>query len=402
MKGRAVRASGFIALGLLAGCGRGDAPGAPPAPDVTVAVAQLGAVPDRREYVGNVRAVNQVDVRARVRGYLRAKHFDEGQLVTAGAVLFEIDPSSYEVALAGAKGQLAQARATVVRAEADYKRTKGLFDQGVTSASVLDQARADRDVAAASLQSAEAAVDAAQLDLSYCTVRAPLTGRIGRALVDVGNLVGESGQDTVLATIVQENPIYVYFAPTERDRLDVLRGATEGRIPQQRAGTIPIEIVLGDGSPYRERGVIDYVDPTIEPTRGTITVRAIIANPGAVLKPGQFVRAIAVFPDRTDAVLIPERAVQEEQGGSFVLVVKPDDVVESRRVRTGALYQGMRQILEGLAAGDRVIVDGVQKARPGSKVNPSTVAAVPAEAKADEKAQARPAEPKSAAKAGGK
>ncbi len=199
-------------------------------------------------------------------------------------------------------------------------------------------------------------------------MRSPLAGRIGRALVDVGNLVGESGQDTVLATIVQEDPIYVYFAPTERDRLDVLRGAQEGRIPQQRAGTIPIEVVLGDGTPYPEHGVIDYVDPTIEPTRGTITVRAVIANPNGVLKPGEFVRAIAIFPDRRDAVLVPERAVQEEQGGSLLLVVNADDVVESRRVRTGALHDGMRQITEGLAAGERVIVDGVQKARPGQKV----------------------------------
>jgi RND family efflux transporter MFP subunit len=356
----------------LAGCGRGETPGAPPAPEVTTAAAQTGAVPDRREYVGNVRAVNQVEVRARVRGYLRAKHFDEGLPVAAGAVLFEIDPSTYEVALAAAKGQLAERRATLVRAESDYKRTRGLFDKGVTSAALLDQARAERDVAGAALQSAEAAVDAAQLDLSYCTVRAPIAGRIGRALVDVGNLVGESGQDTPLASIVQEDPIYVYFAPTERDRLDVLRGAQEGRIPRQRVGTIPIEIVLGDGSPYPERGVIDYVDPTIEPTRGTITVRAVIANPGGVLRPGEFVRAVAIFPDRRDAVLVPERAVQDEQGGTYVLVVKPDDVVESRRVTTGALYHGMRQITEGLAAGERVIVDGVQKARPGQKVVATT------------------------------
>jgi membrane fusion protein (multidrug efflux system) len=368
MSWQTVCASGLVALLILAGCGRGDAPGEPAAPEVTVAVAQVGSVPDRREYVGNVRAVNQVEIRARVRGYLRAKHFDEGQPVAAGALLFEIDPSSYEVALAAAKGQLAETRATLLRAEHDYKRAKGLFDKGVASASALDEARADRDVAAASLLSAEAAVDAAKLDLSYCTVRAPIAGRIGRALVDVGNLVGESGQDTVLATIVQEDPIHVYFAPTERERLDVLQGAQQGRIPQQRVGTIPIEIRLGDGTAYAQRGVVDYVDPTIDPARGTITVRAIVANPDGVLKPGEFVRAIAVFPDRADAVLIPERAVLEEQGGTYGLVVTPDDIVESRRVRIGALHDGQREIIEGLAAGERVITDGVQKARPGQKV----------------------------------
>lgn len=367
-RARAANAMGLAAALVLAACGQGDAPGPPPPAEVGVAIARIGTVPDRREYVGNVRAANAVDVRARVRGYLRARRYAEGQSVAAGDVLFEIDPSSYEVQLAAAQAQLAEARATRLRADQDFARTKELFDAGVVSKAVLDQQRAQRDVGAAAVQSAEAAVAAARLDLSYCTVRAPLAGQIGRALVDPGNLVGESGQDTVLANIVQVDPIHVYFAPTERDRLDVLRGAHEGRIPQQRAGTIPIEVLLGDGTPYPQKGVIDYVDPIIEATRGTITVRAVVPNPDGVLKPGEFVRAIAVFPDRSDAVLVPERAVQEEQGGSFVLVVKPDDMVESRRVRIGLLHDGFREIVEGVAGGDRVIVDGVQKARPGQPV----------------------------------
>jgi membrane fusion protein (multidrug efflux system) len=140
---------------------------------------------------------------------------------------------------------------------------------------------------------------------------------------------------------------------------------------------IPVEVVLGDGTPYPQRGVIDYVDPSIEATRGTITVRAQVPNPDGALKPGQFVRAIAVFPDRSDAVLVPERAVQQEQGGSFVLVVKTDDIVESRRVVTGALHDGEREIVSGLAPGERVIVDGVQKARAGQRVVATPAAQVP-------------------------
>lgn len=395
-RARAANAMGLAAALLLAACGRGEAPGPPPPPEVGVAVATVGAVPDRREYVGNVRAANAVDVRARVRGYLRARRYVEGQPVAAGDVLFEIDPSSYEVQLAAANGQLAEARATRLRAQQDFARTKELFAKGVVSKAVLDQQRAERDVGAAGVQSAEAAVAAAQLDLSYCTVRAPFAGQIGRALVDPGNLVGESGQDTVLAQIVQVDPIHVYFAPTERDRLDALRGAKQGRISQQRAGTIPIEIVLGsDGTPYPHHGVIDYVDPTIEATRGTITVRAAVPNPDGVLKPGEFVRAIAVFPDRSDAVLIPERAVQEEQGGSFVLVVKPDDLVEARRVRIGLLHDGFREIVEGVAGGDRVIVDGVQKARPGQKVVVKQAGQAPA---GETPAKQTPAEPAPATK----
>lgn len=356
------------AVALAPGCGRDEAPAGPPPVEVVVATARLGAVPDRREYVGNVRAVNHVEVRARVRGYLQAQRFEDGQLVHEGDVLFEIDPSTWEAALAEAKGQLARARAAAERARRDYQRAHELFGQKVVSVSVLDQRRAERDAAEADVVAAEAAVRSAELDLSYCTVRAPLAGRIGRALIDVGNLVGESGQDTVLAEIVQVDPIHVYFAPTELERLEVQRGAREGRIPTERTGAIPIQLKLGDGTPYPHEGVVDYVDPTVEPTRGTITVRALVPNPDGVLKPGEFVRVIAIFPDVPDAVLVPQRAVLDQQGGQYVLVVKDDDTVEQRPVVIGALHDGMQQVKQGLAAGERVIADGVQKVRPGGKV----------------------------------
>jgi membrane fusion protein (multidrug efflux system) len=174
----------------------------------------------------------------------------------------------------------------------------------------------------------------------------------------------------VLARIVQVDPIHVDFAPTERDRLDVLRGAREGQLPAQREGAVPIELRLGDGTRYPHQGVVDYVDPTIEPTRGTITVRALLPNPEGTLKPGEFVRVIAFFPDVQTAVLVPQRAVLDEQGGTYVLALAPDDTVEYRRVRVGVVHDGMQQIAEGLAPGERVIVDGVQKARPGQKVVP--------------------------------
>jgi RND family efflux transporter MFP subunit len=369
--GRCGLLRGALALALAWGCGRGEAPGPPP-PEVIVEAARLGAVPDRREYVANVQALNEVDVRARVRGYLIERRFTEGQRVAAGEVLFRIDPSAYEVALAEARGRAARARAALQLAETEFERARELRSQNVVSASVFDARREQREAAAAELASADASLDAAKLDLSWCTVPAPIAGRIGLALVDVGNLVGESGQDTVLARIVQVDPVHVYFAPTELERLEVLRGAREGRIPAQREGNIPIELRLGDGSPYPHRGVIDFVDPTVEPTRGTVTVRALVPNPDGALKPGEFVRAIAVFPDIRDAVLVPERAVLVEQGGSYVLVVNAESVAEYRRVRAGVTHDGMRRIAEGLAVGERVIVDGVQKARPGTKVVPHT------------------------------
>ncbi|MCC6848028.1 MAG: efflux RND transporter periplasmic adaptor subunit [Deltaproteobacteria bacterium] len=350
-------------IAVLAGCGRGQPPDAPPPPEVLVATARLGPVPDHREYVGNVRAVNRVEVRSRVRGYLLAQRFGDGQSVTEGDVLFEIDPSTYQAALGEAKGQLARANAAAAHTRRDYVRAQELFDAKIASASVLDQRRAERDGALADVEAAEAAVRTGELNLSYCTVRAPIAGRIGRALVDVGNLVGESGQDTLLAELVQVDPIHVYFAPTELERLDVEHGASTGR-----TGAIPIRLILGDGTLYPHEGLVDYVEPTVDPTRGTITVRALIPNPEGVLKPGAFVRVVAVFPDVPDAVLVPERAVLDQQAGQYVLVVEKDETVAQRPVRIGGTHDGMRQIRKGLAPGERVIIDGVQKARPGAKV----------------------------------
>jgi RND family efflux transporter MFP subunit len=356
----------LAAAAAAVACGHGDS-GGPPPPEVVVATVRVGAVPDRREYVGNVRAVEAVELRARVRGYLNEQRFEDGKLVKKGDLLFRIDPRTYQVALAGAKGDLARARATAERARREFARAEQLVKDDVASIATLDARRAERDAAEAEIASAEARVQAAELNLSYTDVRAPLSGRIGRALVDVGNLVGESGQDTVLARIVQVDPIHVDFAPTERDRLGVLRDIAKGRFAPQSEG-VPVKLLLGDGSTYPHDGVIDFVDPTIEPTRGTVAVRARIPNPEGNLKPGEFVRVLVVRPDVTDALLVPQRAVQDQQGGSYVLVVKADGTVESRAVQLGVLHEGMQQITQGVAVGERVIVEGVQKARPGQKV----------------------------------
>jgi len=364
------RAALLAATALGIACGSDEGRGSAPPPEVVVATARLGAVPDRRVYVGNVRAAREVEVRARVRGYLLEQRFQDGQRVSEGDVLFRIDPSSYRVMLAEAKGDLAAARAEAKRTQLEFERAQELALDDVVSASVLDARRAERDAAQARLESAKASVRGAELDLSYCTVTAPLSGRIGRRLVDVGNLVGASGEDTVLAHIVQIDPINIYFAPTERERLEVLRGAREGRIPSQREGNVPVAIELGDGTRYPQRGVVDFVDPTIDPRRGTVTVRAVVPNPDDVLKPGEFVRIFAIFPDLTDAVLVPQRAILEEQGGSYVLVVGDDGGVEQRGVEIGGVHDEMQRVVSGLAPGERVVVEGVQKARPGQKVAP--------------------------------
>jgi RND family efflux transporter MFP subunit len=360
-----IRAGSLLLAVLVLGCGRGD--GTPPPPEVVVATVRKGALPDHREYVGNVRAVDAVELRARVRGYLIEQHFEDGKLVQKGDLLFKIDPSTYRNALAEAKGDVARSRASAERARREFARAEQLVKDDVASVAVLDARRAERDAAEAEIASAAARLRAAELNLSYTIVRAPISGRIGRALVDVGNLVGESGQDTILAQIVQVDPIHVDFAPTERDRLGVLRDIAKGRFPAQNEG-VPVTLVLGDGSTYPHQGAIDFVDPTIEPTRGTVAVRARVPNPEGALKPGEFVRVIVLRPDVTDALLVPQRAVQDQQGGSYVLVVKGDGTVESRAVRLGGLHDGLQQIIEGVSLGERVVVEGVQKARPGQKV----------------------------------
>jgi membrane fusion protein (multidrug efflux system) len=315
-----------------------------------------------------VAAVNEIDVRARVRGFLIEQTFRDGQLVRDGDVLYRIDPSTYEIRLKESKGELARAQARLSLAKRELLRARELLKKEVVSQAILDQREEERDAAAAEVVSAEAAVAAAELDLSYCTVYAPLTGRIGRSRVDVGNLVGEGGQDTVLARIVQVNPVHVLFNPTEQERLRVLRDAREGRVWAEREFNLPVEIILGDGSRYPHRGLLDFVDPAIDATRGTITVRAVVPNPDGDLKPGEYVRVVTVWPEIPEAVVVPERAVQDEQGGSYVLVVAADDRVEQRPVTLGASHEGMLHIAKGLAAGERVVVEGVQKVRPGSRV----------------------------------
>jgi RND family efflux transporter MFP subunit len=369
-RSRHARATAVVALMIAAsGCGGDDSRGAPPPPEVVVAVARLGAVPDRHEYVGNVRAAKQVDVRARVRGILIEQAFRDGQFVEADQLLFRIDPSTYEVALAEAKGELAAARAEETRARLELDRARELSGSHVVSESALDARRADDDTARARVATAAAAVRGAELDLSYCTIRAPLAGRISQRFVDVGNLVGRAGEDTLLAQIVEVDPIHVYFEPTEQERLEVLRSVAAGRFPAPSEGGLPVEFVLGDGTPYAHRGVVDYVAPTIEPTRGTVTARALVPNPNGDLKPGEFVRVYVVFPDLADVVLVPQRAILEQQGGSYVLVVGADDVIEQRGIVVGALHEGMQGV-SGVEVGERVVVEGVQKARPGTAVVP--------------------------------
>lgn len=362
-----LRLTALLGAGLLLACPGGEAPPTRPPVAVKVDITRIAPLADRREYVGNVRAVDRVEIRARVRGYLVEQLFEDGAHVEKGALLFKIDPLPFEVALAESKGQLARAHADAVRAANDLERADALFKDGVVSRELIDERRAARDETAAAVEAAEATVKAAELDLSYGTIRAPVAGRIGRALVDVGNLVGESNQDTILAELVLEDPVHVYFTVPEGETIP-RTVALPGSDTAEEAPKIPVQIVLSDGARYSHAGVVDYIEPTVDAARGTLSLRARVPNPEGVLRPGQFVRVIAEFPDVPRAVLVAQRAVLDEQGGSYVLLVGANDIVERRPVRPGRAVEGRQEILEGLAEGERVIVDGVQSVRPGDVV----------------------------------
>lgn len=375
---RRMRCVAAVVAGFGLACPAAEAPKSPGPVAVKIEIAAVSPLIDRREYVGNVRSIDRIEIRARVRGYLLEQHFEDGARVARGARLFRIDPRPFEVAVAEARGELARTEAEAVRAQRDLERAEALFASGVVSPGLIDERRAARDATLAAETAARARASAAELDLSYTDVRAPITGRMGRALVDVGNLVGESGRDTVLAELVVEDPVRVYFAAPEGEGIPRIAAATAASAPgatiSASSQPISVQIELGDGTRHPHGGVVDYVDPSVDAERGTLSLRAVVPNPEGTLRPGQFVRVLAEFPDDLRAVVVPQRAVLDEQGGSYVLIVSADGAVERKPVRPGRMVDGRQEILSGLEGGERVIVDGIQGLRPGDKVQTEAVA----------------------------
>ena len=355
----------LLLLPLAAACGRRDDAAAPPPLAISVATVQEAKIPIYLEHVGTTEAVNTVEVRARVRGVLEKVLFKEGADVHEGDLLFVIEQAPYRAALSKAKGDLARAQATLERSQADFDRASELERQQVASQADLDHARAARNEAAASVQSLRAAVEQAELDMGYTEVRAPISGRIGRILVTQGNLVGGTEQ-TVIATIVQLDPIYIYWSPSERERLDVLRLRKEGRYVSR--DEIEVHAMLADGSEHPHLGKLDFVDNAVDRNVGTVTVRAVFPNPDKTLLPGEYAKLRVLVGRDVPVLLVPAQAIVEEQGGSTVFLVGADGAVESRAVVTGGSSGASRVIESGLQAGDKVAIDNLGKLRPGTKV----------------------------------
>ena len=365
-----VRASAFGVFAALliaafaGGCGDKTETTAEPAvvPAVTVAPATLKDVTASLGFTGRVEAVDTVELRARVQGFLEQRSFEEGARVDKGDVLFVIEKAPFEAAVAAAEGAVARAEAEVVRTEKDRKRYEVLVATDDVSRQRFDLAVAAELAAKAEMKTAQAQLDRAKLDLAYTDIIAPIDGRIGRSIYSIGNLVGpESG---VLATIVSQDPIYVTFPVSQRLILDYQK-----RTQESGAEAILVRLRLADGTVYPPPGRIDFADIQVSQSTDTLTLRAAFPNPDQLLIDGQFVTVNVEKEQQEKALVISQTAVQADQAGTYVLVVNSENKIEVRRIQTGAGgREGEMVVQSGLKEGDRVVVEGMQKVRPGQVV----------------------------------
>jgi RND family efflux transporter MFP subunit len=356
--------------GLLTACG-GQAPSAPPPPEVTVATPLVRQVTDWDEYTGRLAAVESVEIRARVSGYVQDVKFTDGALVKKGDLLFVIDKRPYQALLDEARAQLTRARIRRDLAENDLDRAKRLFEARAVSEEELDARTQEHREALAAIQAAEAAVQSAALNLEYCEVRAPISGRISRKLVTEGNLVSGGTQDaTLLTTIVSVDPIHVYFTADERAYLRYQRMAERGIRPSSRNSPNPVRIQLADEEGFPHVGEMDFVDNRVDEATGTMQGRAIFPNPEGYLTPGLFARLQLLGEGPYEALLVPDVAIGTDQAQRIVFVLDDQNVATPRPVVLGRPVGSLRVIRKGLEPGDRVIINGVARVRPGLTVTP--------------------------------
>lgn len=374
------RLSALFVLVLLSACGKDAAPTAPPPAPVGFVEVKPADVLLTKEMVGETAGYRDVEVRSRVNGILLKRTYTEGQQVAAGQVLFEIDPEPYKAALDQAKGQLSQEVSKLDKARADRDRIIPLFKENAVSRKDYDDALSAYASALASSQTAQASLKQAELNLGYTKVVAPISGTTSKLVQSEGSLVTASGDSGRLTTISQLDPLYVNFSYSEQDRQELDAASKSGEIVLRDAKNLTARIKLADGSDYAQTGLINFSDNRVDPRTGTIRARAIFKNPKGDLLPGQFVRLTLDFGKRKNALLVPERAVIQSQADHLVMTVGADNKVVPVPVKLGTVINGKVIVESGLTAGQKVIVDGLMKAKPGSVVNP-TLASAPAAAK---------------------
>jgi len=359
----------YLALVVMAlaavACGRQQAQ-EPPPPKVTVAHPVERELTDWDEYTARLEAVNSVEVRARVSGYLESVHFREGSMVQKGDLLFQIDPRPYQAQLRRAEGDLELAKSRVNLAEKNLARVDFLMKSQAMSKEEAETREALVRQARANVAASQAAVDATRLDVEYTSITAPVSGRASRKLVTEGNLIngGVGTQGTLLTTIVSLDPLHAYFEANERDYLKYVRLAKSGARPSSRDVRNPVYVGTADEEGFPHQGYMDFVDNQIDRGTGTIQGRAVVPNPDGLLAPGLFVRLRLIGSGTYKALLIPDEAVQSDQANKFVWLVDDQNKIRYRQVKIGTLHDGFRVVTEGLTPADRVVTHGIQRARP--------------------------------------
>jgi RND family efflux transporter MFP subunit len=368
----------MLCLPLASGCNKPapasqskqQGPPAMPPPEVLVDLPTSGEIVDYEDFTGRTVGTRTIDIRARVTGYVQKINFREleGRDVERGMVLYEIDPRPYEAEVARAKANLLQANAKAKRLDLDFRRAQRLVESKAITIEAYDLIAGDRAQAQAAIAIEQANVDLALLNLSFTKVSAPISGRIGRTMIDAGNVV--KADETTLTTIVQIDPLYVYFEVDERSLLRIRRYLEEGRLKTSDGTGVQVLMGLADDENHPYSGYVNFLDNQLDPGTGTLQVRGVFKNPGHTLRPGLFVRVRLPIGEPYRALLVAEEALGTDQGQKYVYVVGDDNKAQYRRIEIGKLQDGRRVVLKGLEPGERVVISGLQRVRPGATVVP--------------------------------
>jgi len=366
--------SASLALMLLVACGKAPPSAPPPPPEVSVAEVVSREITEWDEYTGHLEAKDTVEIRPQVSGVLQRIAFIEGKEVKKGDLLFQIDPRPFQAELDRALAEAERARTAADLAAAELARAEQLSSSNVISKELYEQRRAASRSAAAAVRGAEAAQETARLNMAYTRIVSPIAGRIGRAEVTPGNLVnGEGGSATLLATVVSMQPMYAYFEAAEQDYLKYMDLARSGERPLSRDVKNPVFMSVGNESDFSHQGYMDFVDNRVRTGTGTLQGRAVFPNPDRHLTPGMFVRVRLIGSGKYQGLLINDRAIATDQDRRYVLVVGADNKIEYRALTTGPVVDGLRVVREGLKGGERIVVNGLQRVRPGMQITPKLV-----------------------------
>ncbi|MGB0938346.1 MAG: efflux RND transporter periplasmic adaptor subunit [Colwellia sp.] len=351
---------------FLMACGEKAPQKAPPKPAVSVYVIKSDVIGDYREFVARTEASREANIRARVKGELIKRDFREGTIVEKEQVLFEIDPAAYKASLASAKAQLASKISGEENAKRNLLRANKLINDGYISQSDFDKLTTEQSQAESAVSAARAALEQAELDLSYTVIKAPFTGRIGRVNYNIGNIIGP--ESDILATLTLSDPMYVNFQLEESEYTSYLQRRAMNN--NKTNDTVDLSILLPNNSAYKEQGTLDFADTQVTQGMGTVEVRASFPNPKGVIVPGLFVTLVIESKTKKDMSMVPQAAVQANQQGKFVLFIDEENKVKQRPVVLGRRVNAMWVVESGLVVGDRVIIEGLQKVRPGVEIKP--------------------------------